>query len=287
MADILDSLSEQRAELPTFGKPGMSLSEVLEDAQAQAQQSMEKYVGSFRYDAKQADAVMHRVDSWANQNRAELTSVLQDPASNELPEKLRLALGVEEMQQFVVALYSEATRTLGPWAGGSVPRMVAAGVLNEPEMREDANARLQIFGLIVKWDLEGDLEMIFRPEVAVARAAAGMGLGAMHPAVIAAIVVGIIIALAVAAAGIYVAISAADSIRRSAKLMEDLCKAAKEEKNDDIVKLCLKYSADLQARGIEQVDWIGDVIMALAIVGGLYVVSAHGLPAAAKAFKER
>jgi hypothetical protein len=287
MTDILENLSEQRAELPRFGEPGMTLSEVLAVAQAEAQQCMQKYVGDFRYDAEQADAVMHRVSSWADQHRAELTTILQDPASDELPEQLRLALGVEEMKQFVVALYSEATRTLGPWASGSVPRMVQAGSLDEPEMRKDANARLQIFGLIVKWDQDGDLEMIFNPKEAVIRAAAGMGLGAMHPVVIAAIIVGVIIGVAVAAAGIYIAISAADSIRRASQLMEELCKAAKEEGDEDTVKLCLKYSANLQEKGLKQVDWIGDVIMAVAIVGGLYVLSAHGLPAAVKSFRER
>jgi hypothetical protein len=285
MTDTLEQVSVQRAELPTFGQPGMGYSEVLAIAQAEAEQAIRKYVGDFRYNADQADAVMHRVSSWANANRVELTAVLQDPSSDELPEQLRLALGVDEMRQFVVALYSEATRTLGPWASGTVPRLVRTGSLNEPEMVDDAEARLQIFGLIVKWDREGDLEMIFRPEAAVARAAAGLGLGAMHPLVVAAIVVGVIIALAVAAAAIYLAVSAADSVRRAADLMDKICSNAQKEGDQETTKLCLKYAAGIQEKGLGQVDWLGDVILAAAIIGGLYVLSAYGVPAMARGLK--
>ncbi len=279
MSDILQKASEQRADLPSFGPVGTPLTQLLPLAQAEAAKRMAKYVGDFQYSPEQADTVMHRVRTWADQHRDQLSRILQNPQSDELPDNLQLALGIEEMQQFVVALYSMATRTMGPWASGLVPRLVAAGALHEPSMREDAQSRLNVFSLIVKWDDEGDLEMIFRPEAVSERLA---GLGQMHPAVVAAIVVGVIIAVAIAAAGIYLAFSSADAIRKSSKLMDALCMAAKEEGDEETVQKCLEYAKMIIEKGLEGSDWIGKVITGATVIGGLYVLSVYGIPASAK-----
>jgi hypothetical protein len=108
----------------------------------------------------------------------------------------------------------------------------------------------------------------------------------MHPLVVAAIVVGVIIALAVAAAGIYLAFASADSIRKTAAMMDNLCMAAKQEGDKETVRVCLGYAKDLLTEGLKQSNWVGDVITAAAIIGGLYVVAVYGVPAVAKGLGE-
>jgi hypothetical protein len=64
--------------------------------------------------------------------------------------------------------------------------------------------------------------------------------------------------------------------------MDKLCMAAKEEGDTETVQKCLEYAKDLLEKGLEETNWIGKVITAATIIGGVYVIAVYGIPASAK-----
>lgn len=264
----LDTLSRQRAGLPTFA--GASLQEQLLTGQAEAAKRLAKYVGGANYSVEQADAVIHKVRSWADRESSSLSAVLSSSATD-LPEQLKLQLGATEAQQFVLATYSLAAAGLGPWASGAVAANVTAGNVPEPRITEDAAARLAIFGSIVKWDDDGDLATLFAP----AQALVGLGLA---PVIVAGIIVAVAIVLVVGAAVVLQWVTAAKVVSANVELMQKMCTDAQKAGDTATVNKCLQMSAGLQQSALDRSDPLTTAVKAAAIVGGMYVLVVYGLP---------
>ena len=288
MADELKAASGVRASLPQF--PGATVTEQLANGQLDAQARLRPYIGDFTYSSEQASFIFHKVRAWMDRNRDELVRYMASPASVDLPDQLKLELGVEDTQQFIVACYSMATRTLGPWLSGTVSKKVyTEGEVTEPQMMEDAQARLAIFGAIKRWDEDGDLRMIFRPAEAgeqLVAAGAQAGLG-MHPVVIAAIIVAVAIVLVSGAAILAYYTLSADTIERNTAMFERWCDEAKQEGDQETWRKCIELAAELpKALLKEKPDPWGNLVKYGAIVGGVYIFVVYGLPALGKEYRK-
>ncbi len=284
MSDQLEQAAASRSQLPTFGQPGDSLPTQLDIAQRSAQQRLAKYIGQFRYTPEQAEVILHQVQSWAERERPSLISVLNDPSSQLLPEDLRLELGIEQTKQFVIASYSMATRTLGPWTSGLVGELVAGGELTEPEMRADARARLAVFGAIVQWDEDGDLEMIFNP--AAAKPMTGLG-SPLSPVIVGGIIVAAVIALVATAALVLHWMTSLYTIRRNADLMDRLCSEAEKKGDQQRTAECLRRSYDLQTNELSAPNIVSQLVVGGVVLSLVYVGVVHLLPALSAAWDKR
>lgn len=273
----LNRVAEAKAELPTF--EGLTLVDQLANAQRQASACLHKYVGDFTYSQAQADAVLHRIGSWADRNEQQLISAMSGASAAELPQQLRVEFSLEDVRAFIVASYSEATRSLGPWFSGAVGRAIQGGGVNEPQMRDDAKARMAVFGAIVKWDQEGTLAQLFSRQPV-------QGLG-LHPVIIAGIVVAAAIVLVGSAAVICNFLNSREVIRRSADLLDRMCRDAQEKGEQATIDKCIEMATGLQREVLKQnEDPMTRAIKYAALVAGGYVAVVYGLPALIKAFSK-
>lgn len=264
-------LKRLASTLPDF--PGATIAEQLVAGRAQAEVAIRKYVPNLKFDVGGAEAAMHEIDTWADRNQAHLQEAL-DPVKhpgNDLPQQLRTELGANKAQEFIVATFTIAAVGLGPWNAGEVARVSAGsgtfveGVLvNESWARSDAAMRLDTFRTIVALEKRGDLQIIFQPSAAVA------GLGAV-PWLAVAIVTAII------AAAVVVFLVFDRNLQRNNQLMRDLCMQAKAEGRDDVVKECIRATAELQ-ESMFGAGWGKTVAKGVLVVGGAYLAVKYLLP---------
>jgi hypothetical protein len=270
MSDLAQ-LSLQRAGLPTF--PGATVPEQLIAGRIAAQAVLQKYVPQFVFDPVAAKSTLDQISVWEERNSAALSQVLADPSAEALPSQIQLTFGSDKAQQFILAVFTEAAVGLGPWVSGAVAREAAAGTIIQPRWAdEDAQARLQVFGGIVKMDQDGYLAKLFVPPATGGQAFA---LG------IAPLFVWAIVVTVVAVAGLLLLyVENAKRLDQNNKLMGDICTNAQKQGDSATVAQCVEAAAGLQKQGMFQ--GLDDLMRALgkaAIYGSLaYVFFKWGVP---------
>ena len=264
MASNLSPFILNRAGLPTFD--GASLPDKLVNGRNAALVALKKYVPNLNYDPDGAAAIMRQVQVWEERNRADLEKAAQS-TSTLLPPTLQLTFGSDKAQQFIVAMFTVAAQGLGPWTSGAVSKEAQAGTkIQDSWARDDADARLQVFGGIVKMDQDGSLASLFSPPSSAVSGLMGFGIA---PVLVWAVVVAVIGMAMVITCYLY----AAKRLVANNKIMSDLCASASKSGDANTVQECVKASADLQQGSpfsfLDQIGNLASKIGAAILVGGL------------------
>ncbi len=269
----LATLSLARAGLPTF--EGTTVADQLLAGRDAALAALRKYVPALSFDPAAAQAVLSQVSVWEERNRGQLNRVLSDPSASALPEALQIAFGSDKAQQFVVAVFTQAATGLGPWASGAVGTEVQLGTtIQQRWADEDAMARLNVFGSIVKMDTDGYLTQLFTPVTAVQ----GFGIA---PVIVWAVVVAVVGLATVILLQMY----AAKRLEANNKLMGDLCKKAQASGDTATVQQCVKATEGLQQGSI--FPGIDELVKGIVKVGLIAVVAYIGIKFLLPALQQR
>lgn len=266
MSDLAQlSLSRVQGQLPAF--PGTTLREKLESGRIAAHTALLKYVPDLKFNPNEARDVMSQVNAWVERNRPELESAMQSTRQT-LPEYLVLNMGTSmRVQQWVIANYTIAAQGLGPWDAGKIDQLVAdpTSDISEQWATTDASTRLNVFGMIVKMENDGELAYIFEGP-----ADGAQGFGALPVWAI------VVIAIGFAAVVAYFYLESR-RIELNNALMRDICERAQAEGDTDTVKKCIEATRDLQLATPWQsvVTEVGKVAM---VLGGGYLIFRYGLP---------
>ena len=268
----LSQLSLQRANLPSF--PGDTVVAQLLAGRDAALGVLLKYVPEMQFDPAAASDTLRQIQAWEERNSDALASVLADPNAEALPQQLQITFGSDKARQFIIAIFTQAAVGLGPWMSGAVSREAQSGVqIQDRWARDDADARLQVFGSIVKMDQDGHLAAFFVPP----SPASAQGLGLAVPAII---VWAVVVTLATAGALLLLYFYNAKRLEQNNKLMSDLCTQAQERGDAETVRLCIKAAEGLQKEdpfgGIS--DLFRKIGVGVAVAGVAYVVVRYGLP---------
>lgn len=230
--DALAQAALTRLSLPHFA--GNTNVERLIAAEAAARASLLKYVSKVEIDPDQAALVMSMIGAWTERRRPELEAAMRDPATS-LPGWLQQNIGTNlQVQQWVLANYANAAYGMGPWVAGKIDAR------NIPAWADlDAQTRINIFGMIVKMDQDGELKQIFVGEA-----------HGIAPVIVWAVVVAVV-ALAAVCAYSYLE---GKRIEVNNNLMRDICVEAQKSGDKATVELCVKATRDIQV----QTDAVGN-----------------------------
>lgn len=259
------ALNRVRDRLPVFA--GSTVREQLMSARAQAHAVLLQYVPDLKFDVSDARDVMSQVNAWVERNRQELEQAMAS-SDQSLPEYLVLNMGSSErVQQWVIANYTVAAAGLGPWESGKVDSLAAdpASDVSEHWAAEDAQLRLNTFGMLIKMEQDGELAYIFRGPMGGAQ-----GFGAFPVWAI------VVIAVALAAVVTYLYLESR-KLELNNKLMRDICERAQAEGDTETVAMCIKATRDLQASTPwkQVIEEAGKVTL---ILGGSYLAFRYALP---------
>lgn len=274
----LAELSEQRvsagldAIVAEFA-PGQSLPARLVAGRDAAAATLRQYVPNMRFDVAGADTQAREIDAWAERNEGALSQIMAS-SETQIPDvgQLRLQMGSDRAQAWVISSFTQAAAGLGPWTAGAVADMAARReVIDETWARSDAAQRLDMFALIIKMDRDGSLAPIFEPPAS----ASGLGLLPVWAIVV------IVVALA---AALVVGLLLWRRIELNNRLMRDICERAMKENNQEVIAHCLDATRDLQVSGFERAaetfaSKLGTAVIAAAAI---YAVLRWGLPWAEK-----
>lgn len=256
----LVDLSVQRANLPTF--PGATLPEQMVAGRNAALAILRLYKPDLAFDVDAASQNLRVIDGWAERNGATLEAVFADPNASALPEQVRLSFDNATAQQFVVAGFTMAAIGMGPWMSGAV-----AANTSEVWARDDAAARLRVFGAIVQMHQSGYLKSLF----AQGQAAAGFGM--IPVAYVVAIVVTTVLLAAVLAAYLY----AVKQLEQNNRLMRDLCEKAQASGDQATTTACVEAAKGLQDSDLFGIKSIGKTVVVMAaIIGGIWLAATYG-----------
>lgn len=255
----LAQLSLSRAGIPGF--PGANAVEQLLNGRNAALAILRKYKPDLTYDEAASSAVVRQISVWEDRNSELLQQIFANPNANELPEQVRLAFGSDKAQAFIVAGFTQAAIGLGPWVSGAVERAAQQSVpgdLLQPRWaQEDAMARLQVFGAIVKMEQDGYLEKLFvRPS----------SLGFLPIAIEGTTLVwGLVVAFVAVAALILTYLYLTKSIELNNRTMSDLCAKAQAQGDTATVQACIEETAGLQKPGGDMWKTLGQVATVLGL----------------------
>lgn len=266
----LATLSLARAGLPSF--QGANVAEQLLTGRDQALAALRQYVPDLTFDPAGAQSVLSQVSAWEERNRDTLATVLADPSVEALPGAVQLTFGSDKAQQYIIAVFTQAAAGLGPWSSGRVASEVNAGqIIQSMWAKEDAQARLNVFGSIVKMEQDGYLAQLFQPP---ATGTQGFGIA---PVIVWAIAVTVVALAAVILMQLY----AAKKLEANNKTMTDLCKKAQADGDTATVAACIQATADLQKGSIfPGLDaLVTNLWKVVAIAAVAYVAIKWALPA--------
>lgn len=241
MASLAErSLVRLSGTMPDF--PGATYADKLAAGRAQAEQALRKYVPDFKFDLAAAEAAMADIDAWAERNGEQLGDAI-DPTVNtgdDLPENMRLQMGAKRAQSFIVASFTLAAAGIGPWRSGRIAAIAGGGgtqiadtYVGQDWAIDDAEMRLQTFGLIVGLEQRGQLGPIFAPATAMGALAVGT-------------IILITIVVAIVAAAIVLFVLYDRQMARNNELMRDICLEAQKQGDERTVAECVKATQDLQ-----------------------------------------
>ena len=276
----LDQVSLARAQrtgdMPVF--PGDSFREQLSAGRAEARAALLKYVPDFRFDVEQARDVMSKVDGWMTRtgNQERLAEVMESNASM-LPRELCTQMGsAVQVQQWIVSNFTVAAAGLGPWQSGRVARLAVDpnSELSEQWATEDASMRLNIFGMIVMLDRSGELQRIFNPPADAQDPCGVDGIGAV---VTTGTLIIIMIAAVVFAAIVVYLVLDSKRVQRNNDLLEKLCLDAQRDGDKETVRACVEALKEIQQeRPFGNIA--GELTKVALVLGGGYLLIAHGMP---------
>jgi hypothetical protein len=127
----------------------------------QAKSRLQQHTDNLSYTEIEARSVIRQIHDWIDLNATEFNAIMETEGSDAiLPEELQQVMGATELQQYVIAMYSEAARGLAPWLAAKQEDVGAS----PGELIEEAEARLEVFASIVRMDDDGDLTTLFNPE---------------------------------------------------------------------------------------------------------------------------
>lgn len=269
----LAELSEQRIaagldSIVAGFAPGASLPEQLVAGRNAALQVLRIYVPGFAYDVGAADAQMRQIDAWAERNSAALGDIMSSSAE-QLPEQLRLQMGSERAQSWILSSFTQAAAGLGPWTSGAVSQMASRlELINERWARADAAQRLDMFALIVKLERDGALRAIFVPPPGAAS-----GFGALP-------VWAIVVVIVALAAALVTGVVLWRRIELNNRLMRDICERAYADHNEAIVAKCIEATRDLQVSALERAtqSFARTLSLAMIATAAVYAGLRWGLP---------
>ena len=276
MSYELNALSQARIAyaLPVF--PGASASERLVAGRSAAALSIRRHLPDFVFDVEASSQAMRDIDAWSERNDASLQALFSDPNASSLPENLQVALGTpDRVRSFLLASFTLAASGLGPWTSGEVDRLVAAGEVSDLWAGLDESSRLQLFGIIVRLDEDGNLGPLLRGEKAMA------GLGSPLPVVAVVIIVSLVFA-----AMVLTTIYLYKRMELNNRLMGEMCRRAQAEGRDAVVRDCIEAMKDLQSDNPLSSITSGLVKVA-AVAAVVYVGGRYALPAVIEAIARR
>jgi len=268
MADLAQSaLNRVRNDLPVFS--GATLREQLMNARAATHAVLLKYVPDLKFDQGEARDVMSQVNAWVERNREDLNEAMKS-SSQTLPELLVLNMGnSEQVQQWVIANYTVAAAGLGPWDSGKIDKLALdpESDVSEQWAVTDGQTRLNVFGMIIKMDNDGELAYIFQGRNSI------QGFGSFAGLPVWAIIV-IAIGLAAVVAYFYLE---SRKLELNNQLMRDICERAQVEGDSETVAMCIKATRDLQMSTPWKniVEEAGKVTL---ILGGGYLAFRYVIP---------
>lgn len=259
------ALSRVQSRMPVF--PGATVREQLLSARAQTHAVLLKYVPDLKFDVSEARDVMSQVNAWVERNREDLEEAMQS-SEQTLPEFLVLNMGSsEQVQQWIVANYTVAAQGLGPWEAGKVDQLAAdpTSDVSQHWAASDGQMRLNIFGMLIKMENDGELAYIFQGPQNGAQ-----GLGAFPVWAI------VVIAIGLAAVVSYFYLESR-KIELNNKLMEKICLDAQAAGQTEVVLACVKATRDLQKSTPWQqvIEEAGKVAL---ILGGGYLAFRYAIP---------
>jgi hypothetical protein len=259
------ALSRVQSRMPVF--PGATVREQLLSARAQTHAVLLKYVPDLKFDVSEARDVMSQVNAWVERNREDLEEAMQS-SEQTLPEFLVLNMGSsEQVQQWIVANYTVAAQGLGPWEAGKVDQLAAdpTSDVSQHWAASDGQMRLNIFGMLIKMENDGELAYIFQGPQNGAQ-----GFGAFPVWAI------VVIAISLAAVVSYFYLESR-KIELNNKLMEKICLDAQAAGQTEVVLACVKATRDLQKSTPWQqvIEEAGKVAL---ILGGGYLAFRYAIP---------
>lgn len=275
MSDLAQlSLTRVSGQLPLF--PGATLRDKLIAARSTVHGILLKYVPDLKFDVGEARDVMSQVNAWVDRNQADL-QVAMKSTSQTLPEYLVLNMGsADRVQQWVIANYTVAASGLGPWDAGKIDKLVAdpASEISAPWAMADGQTRLNVFGMLVKMENNGELAYIFKGP-----ATGAQGFGAFP---VWAVIV-LVISFAAVVAYFYLE---SRKLELNNALMRDICEKAQAEGDTATVEKCVEATRDLQLATPWQglVQEAGKVAL---ILGGGWLAFRYALPWAIDKISER
>lgn len=265
MADLAQlALDRVRNRLPTF--QGTTAAEQLVSGRSAAWASLSKYVPDLKIDTAEAQDVMSQVNAWVERNRPDLETAMQSPDQS-LPRWLVLNMGSSErVQQWIKANFAVAAIGLGPWESGKIDKLATdpSSSVSENWAAADAQTRLNVFGMIVKMDQDGDLAYIFQPPTGT------QGFGVFPVWAI------VVIAIALAAVVAYFYIEGR-KLEANNQLMRDICVKAQEEGDMATVQKCIEATRDVQMTDVSK-NIAVELGKAAMVLGGGYLLFRYALP---------
>ncbi len=264
----LAELSLRRIEsgIPQF--PGTHYPERLWNARNEVHAILKKYVPELKFDVDHARAVLRDIDAWSMRNESEIKSILES-STEVLPEKLWLDLGSKKrVRDYLLATFTVAAQGLGPWMSGTIEQETKAinNSIGPEWAKQDAELRLQNFGLIKKLELDGELVKIFSPD----------SVGAFGVPIV-PIVAGVVV-LAVGVLAVYLYFSFLNKkVEDNNRIMDRLCTEAQKKGDDATVRWCLDAVKDLQ-KSEPLGDFIKEIGKIALCLGGGYLVFRYGFP---------
>jgi hypothetical protein len=263
--------------------PGRSLPEKLYHGRAMAAAAVRRHTHHLQFDVDQAEAVTSEIQSWMERNDVALRRAFEKPIipGEVLASSLWLSLDKDKLRQWIIAQLTLACEGVGPWMSGEVARRAADPIypdITDDWAIHDADMRLDIFGMIIRLEENGELQVIFSDEPPSEPEQELMAQAAL-PVITWKYVV-MIIAIALIISGAVVMHS---HLRSNNEIMLRICLSAQREGNERIVRWCLRMAADADpTRQISE-----QLTKAAVILGGGYLLIRFGAPFLLELLDER
>lgn len=267
--------------IDSFG--GRTMNEMLQNGAVQAARILSNYVGAISYDRLAANELFDKIEAWQTTHGAQLEQYIRSGATT-VPEQIRLAFDSKTAQQFIVASFASATRSLPAWRGSAVSNAVKGDPsLTYAQADADGKSRLITFATIVLLEREGILRQIFIPPPGT------NGLGFLPVLAAAAPWIIAVVALAAVCGIIYLAISYQDQQRLNS-WVEEKCRRSPDQCDATIDKV---IDAEIARQGKPALAQISEAfgLKSVGIAAGValvaYVGVKYGIPAWRESRRER
>ena len=262
---------------------GNSPREKLINARDGAREALRKYVPNFVFDTEKARDVTSQVGGWVQRNSVELEEAMEDPGTS-VPRALCISMGsAEQVQQWILAIYTVGAAGMGPWDSGQLDRLAVDpnSDISPLWVGSDARDRLNLFRMILGMERDGELERIFRPQAGgrlqdPCGGASGFGLAT-------AVIVAIVVSVTVFAAVVVYLYLDSQRVERNNIVLKEIClnaqracHAGNEAACVESLK-CIEALRDISKGGAKKGPFAELGKLALAVGAG-YAFIVYGMP---------